>query len=498
MTGSDSGRSPDAATLPQDRSHIGQFLDDTSYYEKGNNSSRLFFTRMQASHAEASDIKKQCAVAASASPARWNAERMNLDRLRQNISSSRRSAEVAKNAILKEGSCRQVLGQTPKDLGHLALPKISWDSLGLAETEFVLPGAVDSSKDNEETVRDLTQPFITGIRDTGPDLELLERAAVPQKKLSMILGPEKQRVSSEATEAAARRLCKRGSKQRLSSKGSSRRSSKFLTANWAVTEADGDDFDSGDEGIGTIRPQLGFKNLMQFGKRFQPPSAANDRTAIHQAAEDHDHLLKRERDVKIYHPVLGWISHQCRFTIETGGQLEAAFPIVALTILDAVYAKRVKWTEVDWDVRYVSATAKNFVLLLDLWKQVHMDAHPDFKHLPPFMRLGSMYKAEANDRLHFLVLMQRWFQARIPDSDPYNAMGRRRQYFEQCRNWGRPIQFPSWAHFDPEEQVEDVGEGEQRLLRRLSLAAAPQKGDTRKPEFQRLMNFLGDDQLPTM
>merc|ERR1719510_1129589 len=117
---------------------------------------------------------------------------MNFDRLRQNISSSRQAAEVAKKAMMKEGSCRQALGQTPKDLGHLALPKMSCQSPGEAEPEFLLPGATDSSKDREEMVRDLTQPFVTGIRDTGPDLELLERAAAPQKKLSMTVEPEKQ------------------------------------------------------------------------------------------------------------------------------------------------------------------------------------------------------------------------------------------------------------------------------------------------------------------
>jgi len=295
-------------------------------------------------------------------------------------------------------------------------------------------------------------------------------------------------------------LTKQGSVQRMSSKASSigalgraPPSSKFLSKNWAVAEFEGDS----DLDVEINRPALSFKVLTQFNEQFRPAST-QERTVIREDAVAKQKLLKQDLDEKIYHPVLGWVSHELKITIETKGQLEVALPIVTLTILDAVYAKRVRWTEVDWDFRYVGGTAKNYVVLQALWKEVNMDSSHHFRKLPPFMRLYAMHKAQVQDRLHFLVLMQRWFTQRIPDSDPYNAMGRRRQYFEQSRLWGRRIEFPSWVHFDPEQEEEDAGEGELRLLQRQSLAASPLRGYTKIPEFQRLMNFLGNEGLPSM
>lgn len=267
-----------------------------------------------------------------------------------------------------------------------------------------------------------------------------------------------------------------------------------MSTNWAVVEAEGDP----DLDVSINRPALRFKFLTQFNERFQPESAAQEKAVIHQAIMAQNKLLKSEPDEKIYHQVLGWTSHELALTIETKDQLEVAFPIIVLTVLDAVYAKRVRWTEVDWDVRYVRATAKNYVVLQALWKETNMDSSAVFRKLPTFLRLEAMYKAPSQDRLTFLTLMQRWFTQRMPDSDPYNAMGRRRQYYEQCKLWGRPIEFPSWANFDPAEEEEDAGEGEMRLIRRQSLAAAPERGYIRMPEFQRLRNFLGNEQVPSM
>mmetsp|Transcript_33845 Transcript_33845/g.66591 ORF Transcript_33845/g.66591 Transcript_33845/m.66591 type:complete len:506 (-) Transcript_33845:233-1750(-) len=505
MTGSDSDCDTDLSHLPSGR-HAAQHEDDSSYYEKGNCSSRLFFARMQASHSEAHSIKKQCAAAASASPARRNEERMNLDLLRLNIGSARRSSEVAKNAVMLKGSCRQELGQQPKDLGHLSLPTQSRDNLGLVETAFVLPGALESSKVREDTVRDLTQPFITGIRSTSADFEILERAAekYPQRLSTEtgLLAALSARSPLSQTSPTTRRNSKRlsskqsrsGSKQSGGGRGGPRSSSKFLSTNWAVVEAGGDP----DLDVSINRPALRFKFLTQFNERFQPESAAQEKAVIHQTVMEQNKLLKSEPDEKIYHQVLGWTSHELALTIETKDQLEVAFPIIVLTMLDAVYAKRVRWTEVDWDVRYVRATAKNYVVLQALWKETNMDSSAVFRKLPTFLRLEAMYKAPSQDRLTFLTLMQRWFTQRMPDSDPYNAMGRRRQYYEQCKLWGRPIEFPSWANFDPAEEEEDAGEGEMRLIRKRSLAAAPERGYIRMPEFQRLRNFLGNEQVPSM
>jgi len=499
MADSDSDGNSSQGNLPVDRLPA-EVEDDNSYYEKGNNNSRIFFARMQASHKEAYSIKRQCTIAASASPARRNEERMSLDLLRVNVSSSRRSAEVARNAVNQQGSCRQVLGQQPKDLGHLTLPTHSRDSLSLVETEFVLPGAIQCSKDREETVKDLTQPFITGTRSMAPDLELFEAAAAEHSPLKAFTDVELDSVAVSGRENS--KTFGRRSFHRQTSKSSStpagRRSalevkSKFLNTNWAVAEADGDS----DLDVEISRPALRFKVLTQFNDRFRPGSK-NDKRVIHEAALAQQKLLRREPDEDIHHPVLGWINHELKIGIQTKKQLEVAFPIVILTILDAVFSKRVKWIQVDWDFRYVGATAKNYVVLQALWKEVNMDSSPDFRRLPPFMRLQSMHKAQTQDRLHFLALMQRWFYQRIPDSDPYNAMGRRRQYFEQSRLWGRPIQFPSWVHFDPEQEEEDAGESELRLLQRHSLAPSPQRGYTRMPEFQRLMNFLGNEGLPSM
>jgi len=497
MTDSDSDGNPNLENLPVGR-HTVQLEDDTSYYEKGNNNSRLFFARMQASHSEARSIKKQCAAAARSSPARFNEERMNFDFLRLSIGSSRRSSQVARQAVMQETNGRQHLGEEPKDLGHLSLPIQSRNNVGNAEIQFVLPGAIENFKDREQTVRDLTQPFITGTRDMAADSEILERLAAANAAQRTCTDEKLDRRASSARPEMSRFSHRRSSK-RLSSRlsmtpGMDREKSKFLTKNWAVAEAEGDP----DMDIIIERPALRFKVLTQFNERFQPAEAAkSNKEAISQAVQEQKKLLK-EPDETLHHPVLGWIRHELAITIDTKDQLEVAFPVVVLTILDAVYSKRVRWTEVDWDTRYVRATQKNYVLLQALWKEVNMDSGPDFRRLPPFLRMQAMYEARSQDRLHFLQLMHRWFMQRIPDSDPYNAMGRRRQYYEQCRLMGRPIEFPSWVDFDPDEEEEDAGEGELRLLRRQSLAAAPMRGYTRMPEYQRLMNFLGNEDLPSM
>merc|ERR1712242_123041 len=143
--------------------------------------------------------------------------------------------------------------------------------------------------------------------------------------------------------------------------------------------------DQSDSGV-EIRPAPRFKVVLKFSEKFQPVSASNDRGMTpRSAAEVQDGLRRPQRDEKIHHQVLDWISHQCKISIETTDQLEVALPIVVLTILDAVYGQRVKWTEVEWEVKYLGVTAKNYVVLQDLWKEVNMDSCPEFKRLPPCM-----------------------------------------------------------------------------------------------------------------
>lgn len=226
-------------------------------------------------------------------------------------------------------------------------------------------------------------------------------------------------------------------------------------------------------------PLLRFKMRVQFSNRFQPMDKALFEEMNADLSEKVDAEQKSE---EMGDMIVGWLNSVFDMSIKTEFQFENSYPIIILTMLDAIYPKRVRWREVDWLFQYKRAMLKNYGVLEKVWAEVNMEKAREFRVENTSLRLENMPDATMKEKLEFIKLMKRWYHQRIHHSGPYDAMAKRRKYVLQCKAWGHTVKFPPWINFIKEEDV-----------RRASKSAYDEM-----PEYKRLIWFLGSPEHQTM
>jgi len=162
-----------------------------------------------------------------------------------------------------------------------------------------------------------------------------------------------------------------------------------------------------------------------------------------------------------------------------------AFPILVLTVLDAVYPKRVRWEKIDWRIQYKRALMRNYREVELIWQEVNMEKSREFRFDMTALRVEQLFQASVEEKLMFLRNLKRWFDTRIHHCPPYYPVQKRAEFADACRLRGLPVTFPSWMKVDKELESK--------------IAEGKKSGKYRElPEYMRLISFLGSPEHQTM
>jgi len=505
-----------------------------SRYTCGNNNSDSFFRRMRESHEEAERLRQQCRAAAGASPARGHEERVNLDFVTRSIEAAKvcstfsATAPKATREAPTEFSATQDRGLAltgtfaaddgegvPFWLGHLTVPKEVMQETPPCGMEMLLPGAIDTFEDT--TVRSGNERDLDEAPDP-PGSAQAGRSPVNQSNSSQGTASGHSQAPEDAAAAASggavaapcsapppataspipRAEAQRGASPAGSEGGGGEgevtgmpgeaedRAASFEASsgnNSSSRDSSGSTGDDVSEEESEDRwppspPVLRFKMLCQFSSRFKPPA---DKALFMEMNKDLDERIDEGGQQELKDPTLGWLNLVFAMNIENTTQFEVGFPIIILTMLDAIYPKRVRWREVDWRFQYKRALQKNFSVLEAIWAEVNMEKAREFRVENTTLRLENLPTASPAEKLEFVRLMKRWFDQRIHHSGPYDPMAKRREFVDQCRAWGHTVKFPPWIKFE-KTQVD-----------RPKVTAYD-----KMPEFKRLIWFLGSPEHQTM
>merc|ERR1719502_567870 len=154
------------------------------------------------------------------------------------------------------------------------------------------------------------------------------------------------------------------------------------------------------------------------------------------------------------HPIIRWLNERFILEIKSQYQFEVGFPLLVLTMMDAIYPKRVRWREVDWRSQYKRAMMKNFAVIEHIWSEVNMEKAREFRMENTHLRLENMPTCSLYEKLEFMRLMKRWYDQRIHASGPYDPMAKRKELVETCKKTGHEVKFPPWMKFDQDYKVE--------------------------------------------
>merc|ERR1712110_1212578 len=124
--------------------------------------------------------------------------------------------------------------------------------------------------------------------------------------------------------------------------------------------------------------------------------------------------------------VVGWINHYFAFNIKNEFQFTVCFPLLVLSMLDAIYPKRVRWREVDWRFQYRRALNKNYATLFTTWSEVNMEKAKEFRVENTPLRCETIQNASVSEKLDFLHSMKCWFEQRIHSCEKYDPLQKRR------------------------------------------------------------------------
>lgn len=218
-------------------------------------------------------------------------------------------------------------------------------------------------------------------------------------------------------------------------------------------------------------PLTRFKNLLKFSR-------------INEDLEQMVVDTKRE----MHDMTIGWLNSAFQMAIVTEFQFETGFPVIILTILDAIYRKHVCWRQVDWRLAYKIALVKNYAALNQVWTQVNMEMVREFRPEYTNLRIEDMPTCDVRHKLEFLRLIRRWFEVRILYVEPFDVIQRRLELVERSRLWGHKLEFPSWIRLENDAPRTSRG----------ALAGSKALAYSRRPEYQRLTSFLGSNAYQTM
>mmetsp|Transcript_67310 Transcript_67310/g.161369 ORF Transcript_67310/g.161369 Transcript_67310/m.161369 type:complete len:329 (+) Transcript_67310:63-1049(+) len=232
-------------------------------------------------------------------------------------------------------------------------------------------------------------------------------------------------------------------------------------------------------------PLVKFKVQMQFSNRFVP---WKHKALIQEANADIDDKVKVISE-EMKAPIIAWVNKKFAMNIELSDQLELGFPVVVLTVLDAVYPKRVRWGQVTWSLQYKRSMVKNFNLLHRLWQDVNMDKAREFRVEHTSQRLEDMLDSTLAEKVTFLHTLCRWFGARMSSAGPYDPVRKRVEWVTQCRAAGHKIKLPPWMLLDQEDAYGSQGSQN---------SARIETEFDKLPEYKRLILFLGSQDHQSM
>jgi len=469
-----------------------------------------FFQRMGATLAEAEALNKQCRVAAEHAAARRQPEFPDVNRFHESILSAKAVSEFA--AQIGHGASSD---HAPYFIGHLSVPKPTVQlpanvdqphAFDLAPTSLAShkPENDDLAPERPlsdcETEREMSPPrrLSSGSKNLparqaswGASKHTAEnRAMSPPRRRSS--GPKPQPARQASWGASKHTAENRPSSQvgigsEMGSIFGGGMADDVASGEKSASLSDNDEFslssvNETDESSSPPKaPIMRFKGIIHFSSCFKPSrNEFTSRVDTRRAQLN----IKETDSALLIDPVVGWIN--CVFTMDLKLELEVevGFPVVMLTILDAIYPNKVSWPQVDWKFQYRVAITKNYALLNKVWAEVNMDKARGFRCVDTNYRLNNMRSGTTQDKLAFLRLMKRWFDTRIRHTAPYDPCARRKQIETSCRKMGLNVEFPRWMLLEKDAP---------------GAAADPvNAASAQMPEFSRLAWFLSSPEEQTM
>eukprot|EP00933_Yihiella_yeosuensis_P074547 TRINITY_DN83499_c0_g1_i1.p1 TRINITY_DN83499_c0_g1~~TRINITY_DN83499_c0_g1_i1.p1 ORF type:complete len:507 (+),score=115.98 TRINITY_DN83499_c0_g1_i1:133-1653(+) len=461
-------------------------------WNAGNNDSSEFFRKMGSSLADTDRALRQCRKAAMESPARNTEEKVNMDNMRRNIQAAKTLAKFATASIVRDkvgnaletGTC-----DAPQCLSHLIVPgakeKAAATRIQSLERSRQARKKVDdirhgregsqTARGKSEAPKAMPEESKMSSQDAGADV--IPDIAIPDLPQS----PDDRRPSENSLATFGDQSPKEGAEDAPRLEPLQKQLSEEMSTTSSDTEID--------DGNGYTQPRapyLRFRAQMMFN-------------GVYKGSADAEAILKQEREAKacvkgkddeLTDSFLGWINTYFALTVKTEQDLEAAFAIIVLSMIDVIYCNKVPWIKVDWNASYTHALNRNHALLQKVWREVNMDKLPFFRHEGEAMRIEFMTVANSQQKLDFLKQAKRWFDQRVQNSSNFNAVERRTQIEKMVRLSGRTMKFPLWMQYDA-EAVNAARYKKPTVMTAEERAKEAQDRFDSMPEFKRLTWFLG-------
>lgn len=427
---------------------------------------RSFFQRFQASTEEIKRLKAQCRAAATEGAPKE--DHVSLEHVKKSVMAAKETAKYSLDVLKPEddGDPGRFQAASKAWLGHLYVP--SAERYRSDSQEMALPGSTETmnlTPMKEETERSLDEEFTCVVGTVSPgggqDLNPFK-----DENLDGDINSDDESNGDDLDANSQRGDPRRGSNAHSDGRGDSiAETPESQSQKWRAKP-----------------PTLRFKNRLQFGAKFKPSSV---KTMFEgENADLEESVLAVLEDIK--DPMIGWVNTVFAMSIETEYQFEIGFPLIVLTVLDAIYPKRVRWHKVDWRIQYKRALQANYTVLEKIWSEVNMEKSREFRFEQTSIRLEHMSRANMAQKLEFVRLLKRWFDQRIHHAGPYDPIKNRREFVEFCRLRGLPVTFPPWMK---------AARSSSPTVRKQST----QMGIYRAmPEYKRFIWFLGSPEHQTM
>jgi len=470
-----------------------------------NSGSGNMLQKMKESTSEAERLRLKCREAALASAARTQHEEIqrHIDRAK---------AQAQMNSLHhKEAHEAAMASALALDTGYSSLPNISQEEeTAYGAGEVLLPGALEPfevslkpvelqmeeapatnkargmTSDDDLSSAGRPPPIDTGAADAPASAPAAAEADPPEEFQEEDFANMDEPIIEEEMEAHLDEHIQDRTSDRSGSGNGSKESSSSQESSSGSYFSDSDS-----DKWPPSPPVLRFKMRMQFSQRFKP---SEGKEMFQKMNEDLEERFSESKSKELKEPIVSWVNMVFAMTISNEYQFEVGFPIIILTMLDAIYPKRVRWREVDWGFQYKRALQKNFAVLEMIWAEVNMEKAREFRVGHTTLRLENLSapSTQLKDKLEFMKMMKRWFDQRIHHAGPYDPMGKRHEFVEQCKTWGHAVKFPPWILYDKEFSPKPMSSAD------FNAESAAKKEFDSFPEYKRLIWFLGSPEYQTM
>eukprot|EP00929_Paragymnodinium_shiwhaense_P007287 TRINITY_DN111215_c0_g1_i1.p1 TRINITY_DN111215_c0_g1~~TRINITY_DN111215_c0_g1_i1.p1 ORF type:complete len:574 (-),score=138.62 TRINITY_DN111215_c0_g1_i1:145-1866(-) len=461
---------------------------------------QAFLEKFNKAHADAQRIREGCKAAMLQSRSRGITPIPIVDGFADRISDAKEAAAVSRSASRAEErglDCNYL----PGDHSHLKLPEAAYQDPGAPEllwaelsrlktAPLALPGSLEVAGEAAALadVAGLRQDSGSPAPDPGFAVELpmrhqpTEPASIEQCSAPAV--PEAAPMTTSDGVGTLMKPLQTG----MADAGSPARSKG--SASWGEDLLEGhSDSDSGgseDDDVWPPKPPM-----MRFAAQqaFSKPFRGSNLETFQAVTEAVHGAVKLTEDQKfLQDPNVCWFNQRFVADIRTEFQFKMGFPVMLLTMLDAVYPGKVPWTRVSWRFNYVSAVAKNFGVVFKCWEEVGMNKARHFRAADASLRLENVVEASLPDKLAFLSIMKRWFDSRIHDAPRrFEPISRRHEIYNACLLKGFVVEYPVWMPFD------------KHATYRPAVAEDPARAAFEKmPECRRLAWFLGTPDIDAL